>query len=74
LADRNITLSVTDAAKELIADKSYTPIYGARPVKRYLQKNFETELGRLIISGKLMDGQTAKVDAANGELIFSALD
>ena len=74
LEDRNITLNVTDAAKELIADKSYTPIYGARPVKRYLQKNFETELGRLIISGKLMDGQTAKVDAADGELIFSALD
>jgi ATP-dependent Clp protease ATP-binding subunit ClpB len=73
LEDRNITLSVTDDAKELIADKSYTPIYGARPVKRYLQKNFETELGRLIISGKLMDGNTAKVDSADGELIFSAL-
>ena len=70
LDDRNITLNVTEDAKKLIADKSYTPIYGARPVKRYLQKNFETELGKLIISGRLMDGQTVEVTAENGELVF----
>ena len=72
LDDRNITLDVSEKAKELIADRSYTPIYGARPVKRYLQKHFETELGKLIISGALMDGQTVKVDVKDGELEFTA--
>ena len=72
LDDRNITLAVTPQAKELIADRSYTPIYGARPVKRYLQKHFETELGKLIIAGTLMDGQTVKVDVKDGELEFGA--
>ena len=70
LDDRNITLTVTAQAKELIADRSYTPIYGARPVKRYLQKHFETELGKLIIAGQLLDGQKVKVDVKDGELVF----
>ena len=68
LNERNIKLGVTDAAKKLIADKSYTPVYGARPVKRYLQKVVETQVGRMIVSGSLIDGGLVKVDAENGEL------
>ncbi len=68
LDDRNIKLGVTDAAKRLIAEKSYTPIYGARPVKRYLQKAVETQVGRMMVSGDLIDGGLVKVDADGGEL------
>ena len=68
LDDRNIKLGVTDAAKRLIAEKSYTPEYGARPVKRYLQKVVETQVGRMLVSGSLIDGGLVKVDAEGGEL------
>jgi ATP-dependent Clp protease ATP-binding subunit ClpB len=68
LDDRNIKLGVTDAAKRLIAEKSYTPVYGARPVKRYLQKVVETQVGRMLVSGSLIDGGLVKVDAEGGEL------
>jgi ATP-dependent Clp protease ATP-binding subunit ClpB len=68
LNDRNIKLGVTDAAKRLIAEKSYTPVYGARPVKRYLQKVVETQVGRMMVSGELIDGGLVKVDAEGGEL------
>ncbi len=68
LNERNIKLGVTDAAKKVIVDKSYTPVYGARPVKRYLQKVVETQVGRMIVSGALIDGGLVKVDAENGEL------
>jgi ATP-dependent Clp protease ATP-binding subunit ClpB len=68
LDDRAIQLKLTDAAKALIADKAYTPIYGARPVKRYLQKEIETQLGRMLIAGAITDGGIALVDAADGAL------
>ena len=68
LDDRSIKLGVTDAAKRLIAEKSYTPVYGARPVKRYLQKVVETQVGRMLVSGSLIDGGLVKVDAEGGEL------
>ena len=50
LADREIEISVTDEAKAFIIDHGYDPIYGARPLKRYLQKNVETLVARLILS------------------------
>ena len=68
LDERMIRLKLTDAAKRLIADKSYTPIYGARPVKRYLQKEIETQLGRMLVAGTIADGDIALVDAADGAL------
>jgi ATP-dependent Clp protease ATP-binding subunit ClpB len=68
LDDRSITMNVTDAAKGLIADKSYAPVYGARPVKRYLQRFIETEIGKLIIGGQLKDGDSVEIDAKDGEL------
>jgi len=72
LDERNMTMEVTDAAKGLIADKSYTPVYGARPVKRFLQRFVETEIGRMIISGALKDGDRIRIDAAGGELKITA--
>ncbi len=72
LSERSIRLDVTDEAKKLIAHKSYTPVYGARPVKRYLQKAVETQVGRMLVSGTLVDGGTVKVGAEDGELKISA--
>ena len=72
LDDRRITMDVTPEAKGLIADKSYTPALGARPVKRYLQRFVETQIGKLIIGGELSDGQTVTVGATGDELTISA--
>ncbi|MGI5849932.1 MAG: ATP-dependent chaperone ClpB [Christensenellales bacterium] len=71
LDDRRIELNVTEAAKNTIADKSYTPVFGARPVKRYLQRFVETEIGKLIIKGDLSEGQSILIDSADGELKIS---
>ena len=57
LADRDIALELTAEAKAFIARASYSPSYGARPVKRYLQKHVETELAAMLIRGALSDGQ-----------------
>ena len=72
LADRNITLKLTDASKQLIAKEAYTPQYGARPVKRYLQKYIETGIAEKIIKGEIMDGQEIVIDVSNGQHCFSA--
>ncbi len=71
LADRKITLTLTDAAKDFIANASYDPVYGARPLKRYLQQHLETPLARQLISGDLADGSEVVVDAGEGGLIIS---
>jgi ATP-dependent Clp protease ATP-binding subunit ClpB len=68
LEDRHITLSVTAGAKQFIADASYSPVYGARPVKRYLQKILETEIGKLIIKGSAGENSTIVVDEKEGKL------
>ena len=70
LDDRHITLVVTDEAKEFIADKAYTPEYGARPVKRFLQKEIETQLGKLIIKGLATDGSRIVADMEDSALAF----
>ncbi len=70
LEDRHITLTVTDAAKSFIADTAYTPEYGARPVKRFLQKELETELGKLIIKGTVRDGSNVVVDTDGDRVII----
>jgi len=71
LAERDIKLVLTDAGKKFIADEAYDPNYGARPVKRYLQKNIETELASMIIKGDIVDGATVEIDAADGNLKYS---
>lgn len=68
LDERGIAVNMTDDAKRLVADKAYTPVYGARPVKRYLQKFIETQIGKLIIKGELTDGMSVDIDAGTDEL------
>jgi ATP-dependent Clp protease ATP-binding subunit ClpB len=62
LAERHITLELTDAAKEHLVRVGYDPAYGARPLKRTIQREVETALGRLLLEGKVRDGQTVRVD------------
>ena len=70
LADRQLTLEVTDAAKQAIVDGGYDPIYGARPLKRFIQSRVETLVAREIIARDPMPGTTLTVDAENGELVL----
>ena len=72
LEDRHIKLIITDRAKEFIADTAYAPEYGVRPVKRFLQKRLETELGRMIVRDTMRDGSNVVVDAINGSFSISA--
>ncbi|MBR5423211.1 MAG: AAA family ATPase, partial [Clostridia bacterium] len=69
LADRSLTLAITDEAKSLIIDRGFDPLYGARPLKRYLQSSVETLLARAILGGNVKAGDTLTVDVANGELV-----
>jgi ATP-dependent Clp protease ATP-binding subunit ClpB len=68
LADRRITLEVSDDAKTFLGNQGYDPVYGARPLKRLLQRELETRIGRRLIAGDVADGSTLRVDVANGEL------
>ena len=71
LADKQLNLVVTDAAKNAIIDGGYDPIYGARPLKRYIQAHVETMIAKEIIGGAHAAGDTLTVDAdANGQLIL----
>jgi ATP-dependent Clp protease ATP-binding subunit ClpB len=71
LADRRLALELTDAARELIARQGYDPVYGARPLRRYIQREVETKIGRALISGQISDGATITVDAERDQLIVS---
>jgi ATP-dependent Clp protease ATP-binding subunit ClpB len=71
LKDKNIKLSITDRAKQFIADEAYSPVYGARPVKRYLQKHLETEIGKMIIKGILAENTEALIGVENEKIIIS---
>ncbi|HTP35602.1 MAG TPA: ATP-dependent chaperone ClpB [Candidatus Acidoferrales bacterium] len=73
LADRRIKLDLTDAARANLVRSGYDPRYGARPLKRAIQKRIETPLGRMLLQGAVKDGQTVRVDAdgVSGELKFS---
>ncbi|NLL05954.1 MAG: ATP-dependent chaperone ClpB [Clostridiaceae bacterium] len=73
LDDRKIRLNVTDNAKEFMAEAAYTPIYGARPVKRYLQKFVETEIGKMIIKGTLSDRMEIKIDSEGEKLTIGTM-
>ncbi len=73
LNDRNIKLKVNNKAIQLIADEAYSPIYGARPIKRYLQKNIETQIAKMIISGTLQENSIAVVDEVDGEIVVTAM-
>jgi ATP-dependent Clp protease ATP-binding subunit ClpB len=73
LADRDITVKLTDESIRLIAKEAYSPIYGARPVKRYLQKYIETNLAERIIRGEIQDGQEVTIDTKDGKQSFATV-
>ena len=73
LKDRRITLAITSEARQFIARAGYDPVFGARPLKRYLQHELETRIGRALISGAIPDGSTINVDIQNGELSVTHL-
>ena len=68
VADRNITIELTEEGRNLVTEQGYDPVYGARPLKRYLQKNVETLVARLILSNTLNSGDTVLIDAEDGHL------
>ena len=71
LKDRRIKLDLSDDAREFIAKAGYDPVYGARPLKRYLQHQLESRIGRAIISGSVPDGSTIHVNVQNDELVVT---
>ena len=70
LADKRLHVELTDAAKELVLDAAYDPMYGARPLRRYLQHTVENLVGRRIISGAVSADSVLTVDAENGEMVI----
>lgn len=69
LADKSLKLELTEAAKQLIISRGYDPLYGARPLRRYLQSSVETLIARAIIAGDMPADSTILVDEENGELV-----
>jgi ATP-dependent Clp protease ATP-binding subunit ClpB len=74
LADRRIGFEITEAACDFIAREAYDPVYGARPLKRYLQHHLETRIGRALIGGDIHEGATIKVDEQGGELVVTPMN
>lgn len=70
LADREIKVALTDAAINLVIDEAYEPTFGARPLKRYIQKNVETLLARAILNDKTRAGDTVVIDCVAGKLVI----
>jgi ATP-dependent Clp protease ATP-binding subunit ClpB len=70
LAERGIELELTEAAKETLAEAGWDPTYGARPLKRALQRMVENPLAMRLLEGDFSDGDSIRVDAQNGELVF----
>jgi ATP-dependent Clp protease ATP-binding subunit ClpB len=71
LADRNITLALSDTARAFIARQGFDPVYGARPLRRYLQHELETRIGRAFIAGEVLDGATVNVDVKRDTLVVA---
>ena len=71
MAERRIGIELTDAAKTHLVTTGYDPSYGARPLKRALQREVETPLAKLILAGEVREGQKVVADAAGGNLSFT---
>ena len=71
LQDRHITLHISDAAKELLANMGYDPQFGARPLKRVIQREVENRIARAILDGTVRDGDTVEIDAGDGKLALT---
>jgi ATP-dependent Clp protease ATP-binding subunit ClpB len=70
LAERNITIELTDAAKELVAREGFDPVYGARPLRRTIQKEIVQPLAMHLLRGEFHDNDHIRVDARDGQLVF----
>ncbi|MHA1134771.1 MAG: ATP-dependent chaperone ClpB, partial [Alphaproteobacteria bacterium] len=71
LADRKITLDIDEDAKIWLGNKGYDPAYGARPLKRAIQKYVQDPLAERILEGKIRDGETVKIGVKDGGLTFN---
>jgi ATP-dependent Clp protease ATP-binding subunit ClpB len=69
LADRSMTLELTEDARRLIADRGFDPVYGARPLRRFIARDVETRIGRALVNGDAREeGAEIEVDAADGDI------
>ncbi len=71
LADRRVTLVVTDASRKLLAQRGWDPVYGARPLKRAIQRHLQDPLAMMLLEGRFSEGDSIEVDAREGELTFT---
>ncbi|MDI6810536.1 MAG: AAA family ATPase, partial [archaeon] len=71
LAEKKIAISASDGVKELIASKGFNPVFGARPVKRTIQRMLEDPLSMKILDGEFREGDTIKADVLDGTIVFS---
>jgi ATP-dependent Clp protease ATP-binding subunit ClpB len=70
VSERGIEVGLTDDARTLLGNLGYDPTYGARPLKRTIQKQLVDKLARKILEGEFVEGDTVRVDAADGDLVF----
>ncbi|MEO0451375.1 MAG: ATP-dependent chaperone ClpB [Pseudomonadota bacterium] len=73
LKDRKMSVALTDAAREWLAERGYDPVYGARPLKRVIQKELQDPLARLLLEGRIHDGETIQVDAEADSLTINGV-
>jgi ATP-dependent Clp protease ATP-binding subunit ClpB len=69
---RQLTLHVTEEAKRWLAETGYDPVYGARPLKRVVQREIESVLARKLLAGEIKDGSAIQIDVQDGELVIGA--
>jgi ATP-dependent Clp protease ATP-binding subunit ClpB len=74
LAERHITLELTDTAKEALAEAGWDPAYGARPLKRAIQRLVENPLALRLLEGEFVDGDSIRVDAHGEEIVFDRVE
>jgi len=71
LKTQSIHLTLTDRARQELAEEGYDPVYGARPLKRVITRRLETPIARMVVEGRVKEGQTVVVDSAKGELTLT---
>jgi ATP-dependent Clp protease ATP-binding subunit ClpB len=68
LSEREMTLEMTEEARRFIAEQGFDPVYGARPLRRFISHELETRIGRALIGGDIIDGSTIRVGVVEGDL------
>src|SRR3954469_4739153 len=74
LEDRKIRVELTDRAKDLLIAEGYDPVYGARPLKRVIQRRLLDPLAMRVLQGEFVEGSVVRIDAPRGELVFTKLE